>query len=61
MHKLGIPFLLACLHLQITYFKLSIDVALDNEQEVTMIFKRIIHLYTRKRAYPTKHARARIY
>lgn len=44
MHKLGIPFLLACLQLQITYFKLSIDVAIDNEQEVTMIFKRIIHL-----------------
>lgn len=42
MHKLGISFLLACLQLQITYFKLSIDVAIDNEQEVTMIFKRII-------------------
>lgn len=55
------PFLLACLHLQITDFKLSIDVVMDNEHQVTMIFKRIIHLYTRKRAYPTKHARARIY
>lgn len=42
----GLPFfLLFFFYLQITDFKLSIDVAIDNEQQMT-IFKRIIHLYT---------------
>lgn len=38
-------FFIIFFYLQITDFKLSIDVAIDNEQQMT-IFKRIIHLYT---------------